>query len=172
MNKITVNGKDYSSLNDVPEEYKVIFGDKNNNGIPDFVEGILAGTQDKQNINTNISGNSSINANFTSFFFNGSQYKSLEDLPPEARQKVEQGLKSFEKTGMKFSMPFEATDNNAAGGFNTTEHNPILQNNNPTTQQVMQEEPQLSPNFKSRLIITLILFVMAVIYIIWLLKII
>lgn len=178
MNKIIVNGKEYASLNDVPDEYKVMFGDKNNNGIPDFVEGILAGTQDMQNTTANISGNSSINANFTSFFFNGNQYNSVNDLPPEARQKVETALNNFEKNGFKFSMPLENQDNSfrqdtcQQNAFQMgSSANDQVVNQNPTTKDVMQEQ-QLSPNFKSRLIITLLLFVMAVIYIVWLLKII
>lgn len=157
--KITVNGKEYNSLSEIPEEYKVVFGDKNNNGIPDFVEGILAGTQDMQNLNTNISGNSNINANFTSFFFNGSQYKSLQDLPPEARQKVEQGLKSFQNSGMKISAPLT----NDSKQQNT----PI--NQNPKQSDVMQE---LQPGFKFRVVMTIVLFILAVIYIFWLTKII
>jgi hypothetical protein len=163
MNKIIVNGKEYNSIDEVPKEYRVMFGDENKNGIPDFVEGILAGSMDLKNA-AHTSGNPAVNANFTSFFFNGKTYNDLNQLPPDAKEKVIEGLSKLEKTGMKISEPFTQQEN--------TEQNTYV-NSNPTTADVMQEEePALSKNFKSRLIITMLLFVMAVIYIIWLLKII
>jgi hypothetical protein len=165
MNKITVNGKEYNSLQDVPEEYKVMFGDKNNNGIPDFVEGILAGTNDLKSA-MHVSGNSAVNANFTSFFYNGNQYNDINQLPPEAKQMVENGLSKLEKTGMKISQPF--TDHESI----QTQPDISAQNpSNPTQQDVMQEEgAQLSHNFKFRVVMTSILFILAVIYIFWLMK--
>ncbi len=33
MDKITLNGKEYSSIDDIPNEFKVLFKDENNNGI-------------------------------------------------------------------------------------------------------------------------------------------
>ncbi len=164
LNKITVNGKEYNSIEDVPKEFKVMFEDKNNNGIPDFVEGILAGTNDLKNA-VHTSGDSSINANFTSFFFNGQQYSDINQLPTEARQLVERNLSNLAKTGMKI----------AAGFTNqqpTQKENPGIQmSSNPETKDVMQDsEAQLNPGFKFRLVMTLILFILAVVYIIWLTK--
>lgn len=160
MNKITVNGKEYNSIDEVPKEYKVLFGDKNNNGIPDFVEGILAGANDL-NSAAHVSGNTSINANFTSFFYNGQQYSDINQLPPEARDKVESSLANLEKTGMKITQPFRENDK------------PQSQGQNPTTNEVMKEEgAELSPNFKFRIVMTAILFILAVVYVSWLLKII
>lgn len=156
--KITVNGKEYNSLSEIPDEYKVVFKDENNNGIPDMVEGILSGMNDLNNPAVNKSGNSSVNANFTTFFYNGQQYGSLDQLPANAKQMVEKGLASLEKSGTKIMAP---VDNSNSGGISV--------NQNSSNEDAMQE---LQPGFKFRVIMTIILFVLAVIYIIWLTKII
>lgn len=156
--KITVNGKEYNSLSEIPDEYKVVFKDENNNGIPDMVEGILGGMNDLNNPAIDKSGNSNINANFTTFFYNGQQYGNIDQLPPNAKQMVENGLASLEKSGMKIMKP---ADNGSSGG--------ITGSQNSSNEEAMQE---LQPGFKFRVIMTIILFVLAVIYIIWLTKII
>lgn len=156
--KITVNGKEYNSLSEIPDEYKVVFKDENNNGIPDMVEGILAGMNDLNNPAINKSGNSNVNANFTSFFFNGKQYSDLNQLPPNAKQMVEKGLAGLEKTGMNITNSF--TNVSKPEEFNKQ---------NPKQNDVVQE---LQPGFKFRVIMTIILFILAVIYIFWLTKII
>lgn len=156
--KITVNGKEYNSLNDIPDELKVVFKDENNNGIPDMVEGILAGTNDLKNSSAQTSGSSNVNANFTTFFYNGQQYGSLDQLPPNAKQMVEKGLAGLEKTGMKI------TDS-----FTNVSKPEELNKQNPKQNDVVQE---LQPGFKFRVIMTIILFILAAIYIIWLTKII
>lgn len=156
--KITVNGKEYNSLSEIPDEYKVVFKDENNNGIPDMVEGILSGMNDLNNPAVNKSGSSSVNANFTTFFYNGQQYGSLDQLPTNAKQMVEKGLARLEKSGTKIMTP---VDNSNSGGI------PVNQNS--SNEDAIQE---LQPGFKFRVIMTIILFVLAVIYIIWLTKII
>ena len=78
LNKINFNGKEYNSINDIPNEFKVLFKDENNNGIPDFVEGILNSGQN-QSVKPLI-------ANFNSFYYNGTQYSSIDELPPEAKK--------------------------------------------------------------------------------------
>jgi hypothetical protein len=156
--KITVNGKEYNSLSEIPDEYKVVFKDENNNGIPDMVEGILSGMNDLNNPAVNKSGSSSVNVNFTTFFYNGQQYGSLDQLPTNAKQMVEKGLASLEKSGTKIMTP---VDNSNSGG--------IAVNQNSSNEDAIQE---LQPGFKFRVIMTIILFVLAVIYIIWLTKII
>jgi hypothetical protein len=169
FNKITVNGKEYNSIEDVPKEFKVMFEDKDNNGIPDFVEGILAGENDLKNSAVHTSGNSGINANFTSFIYNGRQYSDINQLPPEAKQLVERNLSNLAKTGMKIAAGFtnQFTNQQAPQTGNTQ----TLVNSNPTTKDVMQDsDAQLNPGFKFRLVMTAILFILAVIYIIWLTK--
>ncbi len=155
---ITVNGKEYSSLNDVPDEFKVVFGDKNNNGIPDFVEGLL---------NTAVVNKSApLEANFSSFFFNGAQYSNIDSLPPEAKEKVKQALASLEKSGMGIMKPAVSTET-AAGQMQETVnagHNKIPE----SLQQEAQQE--LRPGFKFRLAMTIVFFILALVYILWLLK--
>lgn len=154
--KINFNGKEYNSLNDIPDEFKVMFRDANNNGIPDFVEGLLNAGQ-KESVKP-------LTANFNSYFYNGKQYSSIDQLPPEAKDLVSRSLEKLERSGMGIMMPkseINNTDNQNA------EY--IMNNPNDLKKEAQQE---LQPNFKFRLIMTGILFVLAVIYIIWLLKII
>ncbi len=152
-NKINFNGKEYNSLNDIPDEFKVMFKDENNNGIPDFVEGLL---------NSNATGSQkSLVANFNSFFYNGKQYSSIDQMPTEAKEMVTKGLGKFENSGFGIMMPKVENINNS-----------INQTTNTMPQELKDEAQQeLRPGFKFRLIMTIIMFILAVVYIFWLLKI-
>lgn len=152
-NKINFNGKEYNSLNDIPDEFKVMFKDVNNNGIPDFVEGLL---------NSNATGSQkSLVANFNSFFYNGKQYSSIDQMPTEAKEMVTKGLGKFENSGFGIMMPKVENINNS-----------INQTTNTMPQELKDEAQQeLRPGFKFRLIMTIIMFILAVVYIFWLLKI-
>lgn len=147
--KINFNGKEYSSLNDIPDEFKVMFKDENKNGIPDFVEGLL-----------NSSALGSIKpsiANFNSFLYNGKQYSDIDQLPTEAKELVTKGLRKLNKSGFEIMMP---------GGkpTGTASEN---------SRQLKEEAQQgLSPTFKFRLIMTVIFFVLAIIYFLWFLRVI
>lgn len=147
--KINFNGKEYSSLNDIPDEFKVMFKDENRNGIPDFVEGLL-----------NTSQGSSVKplvANFNSFFYNGRQYSSIDQMPPEAKEMVNKGLAKLEKSGFGIMMPEVKSPGTASE----------------IPAQLKEEaQKELSPSFKFRVIMTIIFFVLAVIYFLWFLRVI
>jgi len=155
---ITVNGKEYNSLNDVPDEFKVIFGDKNNNGIPDFVEGLL-NTADVQK-------SAPLEANFSTFFYNGTQYSSIDSLPPEAKEKVQQGLAALEKSGIGIMKP-KSDPINTVG----TTQEAVNTGQDKIPESLQQEAQQeLRPGFKFRLAMTIVFFILALVYILWLLK--
>ncbi len=61
--------------NQIPEalESMNILADKNKNGVPDILENLAAGSS-------------------TKIIFNGKEFNSIENLPPEARQKYEKAL--------------------------------------------------------------------------------
>ncbi len=155
---ITVNGKEYKSLNDVPEEFKVIFGDKNNNGIPDFVEGLLNTADLKKT--------APMEANFSTFFYNGSQYSNIDSLPPEAKEKVKQGFAALEKSGMGIIKPMNIPGNTAG---TTAESVNVEQGKIPESLQ-QEAQQELRPGFKFRLAMTIVFFILALVYILWLLK--
>jgi len=86
---IVFDGKTYNSVDEMPldvrEAYRQvigIFADKNQNGLPDIFEG----TGDVSTQNINIQGNS------TAIIYDGKKYDSVDQLPPEARQKYEQAM--------------------------------------------------------------------------------
>lgn len=151
--KINFNGKEYNSLNEIPDEFKVMFKDENNNGIPDIVEGLL---------NSGAAGSvRPLVANFNSFFYNGKQYSSIDQMPPEAKEMVTKGIGKLESSGFGMMMPKAENINNS-----------IKQTTNTMPQELKDEAQQeLRPGFKFRLIMTIIMFILAVVYIFWLLKI-
>ncbi len=86
--KISFNGKDYASLDDMPPDVRAayqqimgIFADKDQDGTPDIFQGGQA----------NVISNSS-----TTIVYNGQTYSSADDLPPEARQKYEAAMSKLD----------------------------------------------------------------------------
>jgi hypothetical protein len=79
-NPIIINGKAYNSLDDMPSDvrasYEVmqnVLADKNQNGVPDIMEGAAV----MQN---------------ATIIYEGKAYASVNDLPPEGRAKYEQAM--------------------------------------------------------------------------------
>ena len=90
---IIFNGKTYNSLEEMPanerqafEQMQKIFVDANGNGIPDFMEGDVA-----KNVVTALTGN--VN-------FNGKVYASLDELPSDAKQKVQAAFAKLNQLGI------------------------------------------------------------------------
>lgn len=80
-----VNGKTYTSLEEMPAEERAMFeslsnvlADNNQNGLPDIMDG-MAGT-----------GNTLMQSN--TIVFEGKTYASVNDLPPEGRAAFEKGM--------------------------------------------------------------------------------
>ncbi|MCC6866071.1 MAG: hypothetical protein IT280_07905 [Ignavibacteria bacterium] len=150
--KINFNGKEYNSFNEIPDEFKVMFKDENNNGIPDFVEGLL-NSGNKNNIKP-------ITANFSTFFYKGKQYSSIDELPSEARQIVQSKLKNLESKGVGINFP------NSESKINIINQNTEQANTIPNDLK-KEAQHELNPNFKFRLILTAILFILTVLYLFW-----
>lgn len=84
----TVDGKSYASLDEMPpdvrrayEQAMGMLADNNQNGLPDVFEGLF----NAGNVPT-VTGTSA------QFVVDGKVYSSVDDLPPDARQKYEQAL--------------------------------------------------------------------------------
>ncbi|HLG25541.1 MAG TPA: hypothetical protein VI588_01965 [Candidatus Gracilibacteria bacterium] len=73
MKKISFNGKEYNSFDDLPEEAKKYFPDQNKNGMPDM------------------NGGATIN-------YQGKNYGSRNELPPEARAKMDEAMRRLKGT--------------------------------------------------------------------------
>lgn len=86
MKKIIVNGKEYSSLGEVSTDLQDLLKDDNKNGLPDFVENMMNVAKDSH-------GNHVATA--TQFIVKGKSYKSINEMPPEVRQEVEEKLKKM-----------------------------------------------------------------------------
>ena len=93
MPQIVVNGKLYSSLDEMPPDIRQTYeqtlgmlADRNQNGVPDIVEGALgtAGCFDVQA--------TPILINRTQISVDGKMVSSVDDLSLEAREKYEQAL--------------------------------------------------------------------------------
>lgn len=99
--QFNINGKTYTNLNELPAEFKAIFEDKNQNGIPDIFEGMLQNT-------TNTEGTTTYN-NVT-YSHNGQSYSNMNDLPMDAKKKLLEKLNmlssgNFGKTASSLAQP-------------------------------------------------------------------
>jgi hypothetical protein len=154
-NKITVNGKQYNGFSEVPDEFKVIFKDENANGIPEILEGVFEGFPGKDSKN--------VDALFSSISYNGKIYSSKNELPPKAREMLEKGLSRLDNSGLKIStgVQNEATVASGTGSNDVSGEVP---------ESLRNEVSELNPGFKFRLAMTAIFLVLALVYILWLIK--
>ncbi len=88
---IVVNGKSYSSLDEMPpevrQEYEQAMGmlaDKDQDGLPDVFEGMLGAG------NVNVQTPTVVGS--TQFVVDGKVYSSVDELPLDARQKYDRAL--------------------------------------------------------------------------------
>lgn len=93
--KIIFNGKEYTRIEDMPPEVRQAYeqamgllADKNQNGIPDIMEGMMGGAPSVSQSTLNLTSPGQI-------IFNGQTYSNPDQLPPEARQKYEQAMKKL-----------------------------------------------------------------------------
>ncbi len=98
---ITVNGKNYSDFNSLPDMVQKLFSDADGNGIPDVFEGKIGNMLFK-----NLEG-------LRTFDVDGKTYNSFQDMPPEIRQRVEEKLKNL--TGMNLGSQFQWSKEKALG---------------------------------------------------------
>lgn len=91
--QIMFNGKTYNSLEEMPvnertayEQMQKIFVDANGNGIPDFLEGDVA-----QKV---------ISAFTSTINYEGKIYNNLDELPAEARQKLQAAFIKLNQMGI------------------------------------------------------------------------
>ena len=84
--RITVNGKEYGSLDEMPPDVRKNFekmigmlADRDGNGVPDILEGkaLIGPAHGSGNVTSAV---------HTSFKINGQAYERFEDIPPELRQ--------------------------------------------------------------------------------------
>ena len=100
--QIVFNNKTYNSLEEMPanerqayEQMFQIFKDENGNGIPDFLEGDIA---------------KNVSAAFTNVVhFNGKVYNNLDELPPDARQKVQDAFAKLNQLGIVANLPADSS---------------------------------------------------------------
>ncbi len=134
MATIIFDGKTYNSIEEMPPEARQayeqvanMFVDKNGNGIPDFLEGDLV-----QNI---------MSAFTSSVNFNGHTYDNMNELPPEAREKVQAAFKKLSDMGIvSGDQHFAQIDHSHLQGtsmpvskpFVSREYNPAIQEESTT----------------------------------------
>ena len=80
--KFYYNGQSYSSLEEIPEEFRKYLKDENQNGMPDFLENMFGGKLAEV----------MKNPTFQKFAFKDKIFNNLEQLPPEERQKIREKL--------------------------------------------------------------------------------
>jgi hypothetical protein len=93
QSKIIFNGKEYNSVEDMPtdarqayESMMGIFADKDQNGIPDIMEG-------KGEVNAQmIQPSSNVTMQSATIVYDGKAYNNVDELPPEARAQYAQAM--------------------------------------------------------------------------------
>lgn len=108
--QIIFNGKTYNSPDEMSaderqayEQMLQIFTDKNGNGIPDFLEGDIV-----KNVMAAVSSN--VN-------FNGKVYDNLDELPADARQKVQNAFTVLNRLGIATNNPPSPGPDQSAQAF-------------------------------------------------------
>lgn len=93
--KINFNGQEFDSVDDMPPQLKLAyqslmttFADKDGNGMPDIFEG--KGAAQIVNLGSLVSGLGAMK-----MIFDGKEYSSMQDLPPEAREKYQAALEKM-----------------------------------------------------------------------------
>lgn len=96
--QIIFNGKTYNSAEEMPanerqayESMFKIFKDENGNGIPDFLEGDVA-----KNVMTAFTSN---------VVYNGKTYTNMNELPADARQKLNDAMGKLNQMGIVTNIP-------------------------------------------------------------------
>lgn len=96
--QIIFNGKSYNSIEEMPanerqayESMFKIFKDENGNGIPDFLEGDVA-----KNVMTAFTSN---------VVYNGTAYTNMDELPADARQKLNDAMGKLNQLGIVTNIP-------------------------------------------------------------------
>jgi hypothetical protein len=92
MAKIVVNNTSYNNIEEMPPEVRQayeramgILADKNGNGMPDILEGALPAGNIAVRVASKLD---------TCFVVDGKVYMSVDELPPEARQKYDHAMVS------------------------------------------------------------------------------
>lgn len=124
--QIVFNGKTYNSVEEMPanerEAYESmfnIFKDANGNGIPDFLEGDIA-----QNVM----------AAFTNVIhYDGKVYNNLDELPPEAREKLQAAFTKLNTLGLIAAAPSAQKGTSFEAAF-------------PPSKPLINQEPSMEEN--------------------------
>lgn len=98
---IVMDGKTYKSVEEMPEDVRRNYesamsqlADHDKNGVPDALENLINRTdQDNEKLTDALRGMSSnIITSSTKIIANGTEYNSLDELPPDIRAKYEQAM--------------------------------------------------------------------------------
>lgn len=121
--QIIFNGKTYNSVEEMPasdrqayESMFQIFTDANGNGIPDFLEGDIA--------------NNVMTAFTNVVHYDGKVYNSMDELPADARQKLQDAFAKLNQLGIVTAAP---------SAQKTPAFEPAFQSSKP----LLQQEPTI-----------------------------
>jgi len=135
--KIIFNGKEYKSIDEMPsdvrhayEKIMTVFADKNQNGVPDIMEGII---KTKINISGGITTETrtgSMETITTKIVVNGQEYDSVEQMPLEVRRIYEKTIGKFsnndQQVTLDASLQFGSDDAKKDKPLRRSKSNPII----------------------------------------------
>jgi hypothetical protein len=145
QNKINYNGKEYSSIEDLPPEARKIFADKNSDGFPDIFDGLIDASK-------NQTGNTDITS--STFVVDGKTYNNLDEVPIDKREEIRTKLDKLTKSGLKPFGDKVMVNTKDAEGIHVV-----------TPGGLENASQELPSNFKFKLIMLVIFFVFMIYFV-------
>lgn len=161
---IVIDGKTYKSVDEMPEDVRRNYesamsqlGDKDRNGVPDVLEN-LTNVADQNNNgmpdSVEVEGMlSNVISSTTKIIANGTEYNSLDELPPDIRAKYEQvmGTLDANRNGVPDFLEGMMNTSNQAGNMEPSHAIPA-----PRASIPISSSPTIEPESTSRWILALL----------------
>jgi len=129
--QISVGGKTYNNLKDLPPELQNILADENNNGIPDIMENPLKAFGKMGSLMSLSKNMGSIMTQMPTimsaqkFIIGGKQYNSWNEVPEEDKLKIRDKLKNIDPSRIKTSTAVKTFISTAKSSANPNTSMPL-----------------------------------------------
>ena len=158
---IVIDGKTYKSVEEMPEDVRRNYesamsqlADNDRNGIPDVLDNLTdLADQNKNGMPDALEGTvSNVISSSTKVIANGTEYNSLDELPPDIRAKYEQAMGTLDANRNGVPDFFEGTMN-APGQTSNMQHGQAMSTQRATT--AIPASTNIEPEATSRWVLAL-----------------
>ena len=158
---IVIDGKTYKSVEEMPEDVRRNYesaisqlADKDKDGVPDALESLTnLADQNKNGMPDAFEGlTSNVITSSTKIIANGTEYNSLDELPPDIRAKYEQAMGTLDANRNGVPDFFEGMMN-APGQTSNMQHSQAM--STPRAPTAIPASPNIEPEATSRWVLAL-----------------